>query len=378
MRRSCKWLLAGVLALTVGFWQVGPALACGGLVAPNGSVRLGRAATLVAWHAGIEYYLTTFSYQGDVSSLGWIVPLPTVPLSVQEGGAWSLQRLQLEVLTRQTQFRGAIALTASHSAQVVQQLQIEALDISVVKGSASAVLDWAAQNGFILDDTTRAHLLVYGQASPVFMAAKFNTSRAKQRGLLQGDGTPILITMRLPRIWVPLEVLALDGQQVNAALYLLTDQPLYTSDLTYHLGISSVGNDLPGAPGFSLVLQEPLSSSLYHDLSTDRNMGWVWPHSWLTYLSLNAPAERVTYDLSVNPATGIMQVVPFGTAPQTPPTAGQSLPSWLPVLPRGTFDWLPFLAGCLLFVGLVWVGGAVKRRAGPGRAQGKSAFDWKL
>lgn len=61
-----------VFALSFFVLQSPSAFACGGLVAPNGSIRLARAATLVAWHDGIEHYMTSFSYQGDVSTLGWI------------------------------------------------------------------------------------------------------------------------------------------------------------------------------------------------------------------------------------------------------------------------------------------------------------------
>ncbi len=59
------------LALTIfTVMQAMPAAACGGLVAPDGAVRLERAATLVAWHGGIEHYMTAFTYQGNESSLG--------------------------------------------------------------------------------------------------------------------------------------------------------------------------------------------------------------------------------------------------------------------------------------------------------------------
>ena len=84
-------ILVSALALFV--LQSQSAFACGGLVAPNGAIRLQRATTLVAWHNGIEHYMTSFTYQGDVSNLGWIVPLPAVPIKIEEGGAWTLQRL---------------------------------------------------------------------------------------------------------------------------------------------------------------------------------------------------------------------------------------------------------------------------------------------
>ncbi len=303
------------LAIALGFFatQALPAFACGALVAPNGSVRLARATTLVAWHDGVERYLSSFSYQGDFSNLGWIVPLPAVPMKIEEGGAWT-----------------------SDGATVLQQVKIEALNITVIRGSGPQVLNWATSNGFFLNADTRAHLLGYAKGSPIFLAAKYDTSAAQAHHLLQGDGTPILITMKTQHIWVPLEVLALEGQQVQADLFLLTDQPVYTSDVAAVVGQSSVGSQVPGAPGFAVSFQEQVTSTLYHDLSTDRNMGWVRPESWLTYLTLDAPEPTVTYDLGVN-SQGVLRLAPYGTPPMAvvDGQVSHDLPGWLPRLPLG-------------------------------------------
>ncbi|MDQ6642984.1 MAG: hypothetical protein M3Y76_00860, partial [Chloroflexota bacterium] len=48
------------------------------------------------------------------------------------------------------------AATASEGVQVLQQVKIEALDITVIKGSGQAVLNWAASNGFTLDRDTHS------------------------------------------------------------------------------------------------------------------------------------------------------------------------------------------------------------------------------
>src|SRR5260370_18112290 len=83
-----KPLVPAAVALVLLLAQAAPAAACGGLVAPNGAVRLQRATTLVAWQDGVEHYLTTFTYEGDVSSVGYIVPLPSAPIEpVVAGGA---------------------------------------------------------------------------------------------------------------------------------------------------------------------------------------------------------------------------------------------------------------------------------------------------
>jgi len=236
------------------------------------------------------------------------------------------------------QFFSGVAPTAaqSDSAAVLQQVKIEALNITVIRGSGPQVLNWASGNGFFLNDETRAHLLVYAQGSPIFLAAKYDTSAAKARGLLQGDGTPILITMKTEHIWVPLEVLALEGQQVQADLFLLTDQPVYTSDVAATVGQSSVGSQVPDASGFVVAFQEQVTPTLYHDLSTDRNMGWVRPDSWLTYLTLNAPEPTVTYDLGVS-STGVIRLAPYGTPPMAvvDGEVSHDLPGWVPRLPLG-------------------------------------------
>jgi len=330
-------LFATAIALGLFAFQALPALACGGLVAPNGAVRLSRATTFVAWHDGIERYLTAFTYQGDVSNLGWIVPLPAVPLKIEEGGAWTLQRLNRETHPFVHSPVAFEAAGTADSVQVLQQVKIEALNITVLRGSGQAVLDWASSNGFSVNDDTRSHLLIYAKGSPIFMAAKFDTAAARARHQIQGDGAPILITMRTPHLWVPLEVLALDGQQVQADVYLLTDGPVNTSDVGALVGQSPVGSEIPGATGFTVAFQEKMNPTLFHDLSTDRNMGWVWQNSWVTYLNLDAPDSAVTYDLGISP-NGVIRLAHFGTSPMAvvDVPATHTLPSWLPQMPIGT------------------------------------------
>jgi hypothetical protein len=329
--------LATAIALGLFVFQALPALACGGLVAPNGAVRLSRATTFVAWHDGIERYLTAFTYQGDVSNLGWIVPLPAVPLKIEEGGAWTLQRLNLETHPIVHSPEIFAAAQNADSVQVLQQVKIEALNITVLRGSGQAVLDWASSNGFSVNGDTRSHLLIYAKGSPIFMAAKFDTAAARARHQIQGDGAPILITMRTTHLWVPLEVLALDGQQVQADIYLMTDGPVNTSNVGALIGQSPVGSEIPGATGFTVAFQEKMNPTLFHDLSTDRNMGWVWQNSWITYLNLDAPDSTVTYDLGIS-SNGVIRLAHFGTPPMAvaDSLATQALPSWLPQMPIGT------------------------------------------
>jgi hypothetical protein len=84
-----------------------------------------------------------------------------------------------------------------------------------------------------------------------------------------------------------------------------------------------------------VAFQERLTPTLYHDLSSDRNMGWVRQDSWLTYLTLDVNEEQVTYDLGVT-NSGVITLAHFGTNPKdVGASPGSSAPS-LPHLPLGT------------------------------------------
>src|SRR5215469_14980554 len=115
-----KLLIIPVLAFALFLFQTQSIFACGGLVAPDGDVRLERASTLIAWHDGVEHYLTSFAYQGTEAQVGWIVPLPAVPEKIEAGGAWTFQRLQIETQPRRFTLEDAPA--AASGAQVLQQV----------------------------------------------------------------------------------------------------------------------------------------------------------------------------------------------------------------------------------------------------------------
>src|SRR6185436_4170728 len=90
MRRRWPFILPA--AATVLLLSAAPALACGGLIGPNGAVHLLRTTTFAGYHAGVEHYITAFEYAGGGGAFGSLTPLPGVPTSVEKGGDWTLQR----------------------------------------------------------------------------------------------------------------------------------------------------------------------------------------------------------------------------------------------------------------------------------------------
>jgi len=290
------------LALTVAILTFGPAgvaLACGGLIAPNGTISLTRTTTLAAYHNGVEHYMTSFQYAGSTSGdVGSIVPLPGVPTRVIKGGDWTLQRLEREVQPPQPTAEFALAASAPASdAKVLLQTTVDSLDITVLKGGAVAVGTWAKNHGFFLPPDAPQVLDFYARRSPIFMAVKFNAERAAQQGITEGEGTPVDVVIPTPDPWVPLRILTL-GQAPNslvqADVFLLTDREPAT------LPQSVAPSKDPNQEGLIRRVSEPASASLLTDLRRDKRMGWVPDHMWLTFIDVNQRASGLTHDLAID------------------------------------------------------------------------------
>ncbi|HWS45261.1 MAG TPA: DUF2330 domain-containing protein [Acidimicrobiia bacterium] len=326
-----------------------PAGACGGLVGENGTIRLTRTTTLAAYHDGVERYVTSFEFSGQGKEVGSIVPLPGVPTKVERGGSWTLQRLEREVAPPEpgnAEFKAAAS--ALDSAQVLLQTQIDALDITILKGGGAAVGKWAVDHGFLLTPDAPAMLDFYGRRSPIFMAARFDASRARDLRQNTGDGTPIMVTIPTREPWVPLHILSLGLDRaavVDAGVFLLTDtQPKL----------------LAGGPGLSLLRNEQASPLLLSDLRSDKNMGWVPQSMWFTYLRLDVPAGLLSYDLAVSTHAG--------SVPRLADT-GVSPAAARPILEHAGRDLWPL--GIAAVVGLLTFGAAGmfgRRRPGLGAA----------
>lgn len=277
------------LALLALLLAASPAFACAGLIGPNGAVNLVRTTTLAAYHDGLEHYITAFSFQGGGGKFGSIVPLPGIPIKVERGGDWTLQRLIRE--TQPLLRDGALsAQSPAKEAQVILETRIDALDITILKGGGAAVGRWAREHGFILPPDTPEVLDFYARRSPIFMAARFDADAARQRGQRIGDGTPIHLTIPVENPWVPLRILSVGkqpGEIVRADVYLLTDRrPVLLPRVRR---------------GLDLRYSGPASLPLLSDLRSDKGMAWLPAQNmWLTHLGVNSAAGELTYDLAVD------------------------------------------------------------------------------
>jgi hypothetical protein len=325
-------LLAVVLAIGAA-----PALACGGLVSPNGTIQLVRTTTLAAYHDGLEHYVTGFDFEGGGAEFGSIVPLPANPIRIVRGGNWTLQRLELEVQPPTPETSGAeLAVPSAAPAVVLQQKDIDSLHLTVVKGGAFGVGKWATDHGFLLPPDAPAVLDFYARRSPYFMAVQFDAKKAVARNESIGDAIPIHLVMRTREPWVPLRILGLGAKSnapIQADVFLLTDH----APNMLPVPTGSIGSG-PAAPGLRQERSEPASAFLLDQLGSDRGMGWL-PRSgmWLTFLSLDTRAGQLTYDLALNVDGGAPSAVDAGIGPSFGQRVGPPALIWAVAAAVGLF-----------------------------------------
>jgi hypothetical protein len=282
-----------VFSMALGLTGVGStvALACGGLVAPGHAEVLRKATTLSAWHAGFEHYVTGFQFAGAADRFGYIVPLPGVPTKIEKGGGWTLERLEREV--NPVELQGALFAKADAArVSVLQQVKIDALNITVVRGGGADVAAWASRNGFDLTPDTPTVLGRYSSQGSIFALARFDRADAARRGLIEGQGQTIHFTIPMKAPWIPLQILALGKgapEFVDADLFVLTDDRP-----TFSPGLRTM-------PGMHVRASSPASRSLLADLRSDQGMSWV-PSSgmWLTALTMHTTAAAIHADLSID------------------------------------------------------------------------------
>jgi hypothetical protein len=289
-------LVASLCALFV-IGVAAPALACGGLVNPNGTVSLLRTSTMVGYFDGVEHYVTSFEFAGGGEKFGSLVPLPGIPTDVKRAGDWTLQRLSEEVQPP-IAFEAADAggdEAALNAAEVILETKIDALDITILKGGGDAVGRWAEEQGFALTPDAPEVLDFYARRSPIFMAASFDVGRAEDLDQQVGDGTPIHLTIPTDRPWVPLRILALgrkDIATVSADVFLLTDQEPALLPAPRAAGTPR---------GMVLERSEEANELLLTDLNSDKGMGWIPTDDvWFSYLRIDKRAGKLTHDLAIS------------------------------------------------------------------------------
>jgi hypothetical protein len=238
-----------------------------------------------------------------------------------------LQRLERELPQR---FAFAAAAPAGGGASeadavVVYETKIDALDITILKGGAGEVGRWARKHGYLLPPDSPEVLAFYAQRSPIFMAARFDATAARERGQQSGDGTPIHLTIPTDNPWVPLRILTLGraaGEVASANVFVLTDrQPSFAPRRPEQLRAE---------------INAAASNQLLDDLRSDKGMGWIPDAMWLTAIDVSGAPDQLNFDLAIDASgrgkpsaydTGLHGAKPSPTTTAAPPTTAAPLTS---------------------------------------------------
>ncbi len=354
-----RTIKASVLALALLLISAPTAFACGGLVAPNGTISLTRTTTLAGYRNGIEHYVTGFEFAGNADEVGSIVPLPGKPTRVIRGGDWTLQRLAQEVappVLFAAEDSAVPQAALASPATVVLRTQIDALDIVILEGGGDAVGVWAKDHGFLLPPDAPEVLDFYAARSPYFMAARFDGSKANELGQGAGDSTPVHLVIPTDRPWVPLRILALGQDEaavVEADVFLLTADEPQLLPVPLEPGFADAR-----APGMVLERSEPASELLISDLRSDEHMKWVDAEGmWLSFLKIDERAGQLTHDLAIDPT---------GSGEPSPVDAGLAAPSQArpAAEPHQASPLWWIVAGLTAFVGIGFAIARSRRRGG--------------
>ncbi len=218
-------------------------------------------------------------------------------------------------------------------AEELMKVRIDALDITVLRGGANDVGEWAADHGFRLPPDAPEVLDFYATRSPIFLAAVFDADAAQERGQAVGDGTPVHITIPTDNPWVPLRILGLGktgAERVEADVYLLTDD------------IPAMLPQATGANGLTLTHSAAASDPLLDDLRSDTGMGWVPTKAWLSKIAIDATASDLRLDLAIDTSgAGMPSPVRAGVAGEFTSSILSPSNQWLLVAAVAAFT-LPF------------------------------------
>ena len=161
------------------------------------------------------------------------------------------------------------------------ETKIDALDITILRGGGDAVGKWAIEHGFLLTPDAPEVLDFYSQRSPIFMAARFDATRARELGQ----------TVRRRHADHADDP---DRRAVGAAAHPRarprTRRGRRRRRVPAHR--RPARRCSPAASASSSTAASRRRTSLLADLRSDKGMGWVPDEMWFTYLQVDARGTR--------------------------------------------------------------------------------------
>ena len=166
------------------------------------------------------------------------------------------------------------------------KVRIDALDVTVLRGGAADIGQWAEDHGFRLPPDAPEVLDFYASRSPIFLAAAFDADAAAERGQQLGDGTPVHVTIPTDNPWVPLRILALGKtgeERVEADVFLLTDE-----------APGAAAGAGPATTACGSTTAPPRRPRCSTTCGATAGMEWIPSEAWLTKVAIDADAASLS------------------------------------------------------------------------------------
>jgi hypothetical protein len=153
----------------------------------------------------------------------------------------------------------------------------------VLRGGSNAVGQWATDHGFRLPPDSPEVLDFYATRFADLPRGVFDADAARDRGQAIGDGTPVHVTIPTDNPWGPAAHPGArqDGRRARSGRCLPHDRRRPRD--------AAAGDWAPN--GLTLTHSAAATDSLLDDLRSDKGMGWVPSHAWLSKVAIDAKQQ---------------------------------------------------------------------------------------
>ena len=181
-------LLAALASLGALGLTASPAVACGGLVSPNGSAEMGGFSALISFDGAKEDLIAGVLYQNAHSDgFGWLMPLPSAPQITpgDPSGLTAAQAITEPPHPSALHVGGAGAPGSSQGVTELGRTTVQGLEfVTLAAGDTAALATWMTTHGFVFHDRQQTSVQGYLDRHWVVVVARAAPGTAPANGVI--------------------------------------------------------------------------------------------------------------------------------------------------------------------------------------------------
>jgi hypothetical protein len=206
------------------------ALACGGMVSPNGTADMQGMSALLSYDGASEDLAVVVSYAAPSGPFAWLMPLPAAPQISQTSVQGLVEGFRITTPPLESEFQVHLGLGAAAPASGVLELGRTTIGnlefVTLGATDAGEVATWMQAHNFVFHDTQRESVQGYLARHWVLVAAR-PTTAAPTSGAIA-----VRFTFPTPDPVYPLAI-AGASHQGTLPMHLLVVTPYRPASVTY-------------------------------------------------------------------------------------------------------------------------------------------------